>query len=38
MFDSILGNDPSKGAYGAVGNYLQRKYGISGNFSGTASK
>lgn len=38
VFDSILGNDPSKGAYGAVGNYLQRKYGISGNFSGTASK
>ncbi len=38
VFDSILGNDPSKGAYGAVGNYLQRKYGISGNFSGTDSK
>jgi hypothetical protein len=38
VFDRILGNDPKTGSFAAVGNYLQRKYGISGNFSGTDSK
>mgnify|MGYP006181135093 CR=1 FL=1 len=32
VFDRILGNDPKIGPFAAVGNYLQRKYRIRGDF------
>ena len=31
-FDRILGENPGIGPYAAVGNYLQKKYRIRGNF------
>ena len=38
VFDKIIGENPEKGSYASVGNYLQTKYGISGKFSQASSK
>ena len=38
VFDKNIGENPEKGSYASVGNYLQTKYGISGKFSKPSSK
>lgn len=38
VFDRILGDDPGAGAFAAVGNYLQQKYHLRGNFITPARK